>query len=405
MLDDSYPAPIRRNVTTVTVARLVSNAAYRFAAPFLAVIARGFDVSISEVAIALTIAELCAFASPFIGHLVDRVSRRNAMTIGLTGVATGAFLTALAPNVAAFTVGLIVLSTFKILFDLSMGAWITDHVEFARRGRVVGLTETAWALGLLLGVSTMGLITAATSWPWGYAVAGLAVAVMAVIIHGRIDPEPVPGRHPHHATLDRRPRTALPLAGWLGVVTMMAMAAASQSVFVTFGAWLEDSFGVTTAVLAAITFALGAVELSSSTLSSLRTDRWGKERSVVSGAMLMAVAGVSFLAVDASAVAGMIALALLIGGFEFAVVSAVPIGGDLVPGRPGRGLGLFVAALAVGRGVTTIPATRLYEAHGIGACAVLAASLAVLAAAAMTARHQLVRRPTRVAATGAGQPR
>ena len=168
VLDDTYPLAVRRNITTVTVARLVSNALYRFAAPFLAVIARGFDVSISEIAIALTIAELCAVASPLIGHtVVDRMSRRTAMTVGLTGVAAGAFVTALAPNVPAFTVGLVVISAFKIVFDLGMGAWIIDHVEFARRSRVVGLTETAWALGLLVGVSTMGLITAATSWPLG----------------------------------------------------------------------------------------------------------------------------------------------------------------------------------------------------------------------------------------------
>ena len=66
-------------------------------------------------------------------------------------------------------------------------------------------------------------------------------------------------------------------------------------------------------------------------------------------------------------------------------MSAVPIGGDLMPGRPGRGLGLFLGATAVGRGVTTIPATRLYDAHGMGACALLAAVLALAAAGAMGA--------------------
>ena len=393
VLDDTYPLAVRRNITTVTVARLVSNALYRFAAPFLAVIARGFDVSISEIAIALTIAELCAVASPLIGHtVVDRISRRTAMTVGLTGVAAGAFVTALAPNVPAFTVGLVVISAFKIVFDLAMGAWIIDHVEFARRSRVVGLTETAWALGLLVGVSTMGLITAATSWPWGYAAAGLVAAVMAVVIHARIAPDAVAG-HPSRSTIaDPHDGFALPAIGWLAVGAMLAMSAAIQSVFVTFGSWLEDDFDVSTAALAGITFALGAVELGSSSLSSLRTDRWGKERSVVGGAVLMAIAGTAFAAVDTSAVAGMAALAVLIGGFEFGIVSAVPIGGDLMPGRPGRGLGLFLGATAVGRGVTTIPATRLYDAHGMGACALLAAVLALVAAGAMGARWRLVGR-------------
>ena len=193
--------------------------------------------------------------------------------------------------------------------------------------------------------------------------------------------------HPSRSTIaDPHDGFALPATGWLAVGAMLAMSAAIQSVFVTFGSWLEDDFDVSTAALAGITFALGAVELGSSSLSSLRTDRWGKERSVVGGAVLMAIAGTAFAAVDTSAVAGMAALAVLIGGFEFGIVSAVPIGGDLMPGRPGRGLGLFLGATAVGRGVTTIPATRLYDAHGMGACALLAAVLALVAAGAMGAR-------------------
>jgi len=46
LLDDSFDKEIRRNITAVTVARLVANAAYRFAPLFLATIARGFEVSL-----------------------------------------------------------------------------------------------------------------------------------------------------------------------------------------------------------------------------------------------------------------------------------------------------------------------------------------------------------------------
>ena len=42
--------------------------------------------------------------------------------------------------------------------------------------------------------------------------------------------------------------------------------AASESLFVTFGPWLQDEFGVGDAVLAATTFALGAVELGVGTV-------------------------------------------------------------------------------------------------------------------------------------------
>ena len=470
-LDDSFPPAIRRDVTTVTLARLCANALYRYAGPFLAIIASGLDISIGELGLAITIAELCGLASPVIGRFVDAVSRRLSMVVGLAGVAAGGMVTAASPNVVVFTIGLFTLSLFKIVYDVGMGSWITDHVAFERRGRVVGLTETSWALGLLVGVSTMGLITAVTSWQWGYATAAVAVAVMATRIWTRIDAEPTvahrrsevpdgprPGvrdlglermgpsvrcgtvrsgllRSPDKAAVmlgrlayrlgnlvrgSGRPapvlespvpvvanpasapaptarvpvtRARLPLAGRLGVLGVLALSGASQSLFVTFGAWLDDEFGIDTAVLAAITFGLGALELAASGLSTARTDRWGKERSVIGGAVVMMVAAAAFVAADERLIVGLILIGLFIAGFEFAIVSVIPMGGDLVPGRPGQGLGYFLAATALGRSLTTVPATRLYEANGIVACALLGLLLAAGVAAAMAGRLRAGHRP------------
>ena len=110
--------------------------------------------------------------------------------------------------------------------------------------------------------------------------------------------------------------------------------AASQSVFVTFGAWMEDDFGVGTAGLAAVTFGIGALELAASTMSAARTDRWGKERSISRGAAVMVPLGLTLALFDGHLGIGLVALAAYIGVFEFGVVSAIPIGGELVPGAP-----------------------------------------------------------------------
>lgn len=400
-LDESFPAAIRRDVTTVTIARLGANAMYRFAGPFLAVIARGLDVSITELGVAITIAELCGLTSPVIGRFVDRVPRRLSMSIGLAGVAAGGLVVAASGHVVMFTIGLFGLSLAKIVFDVGMGSWITDHVAFERRGRVVGLTETSWALGLLVGVSTMGLVTALTSWQWGYATGTVAVAVMARVIWVRIDPEPagrtarssLPVGSVSNPTLNGvAAPSRIPLFGWFGVLAVLSMSAASQSLFVTFGAWLQDEFGIEIAVLAAIAFGLGALELIASGLSTARTDRWGKERSVIGGAVVMVLAAIALTAAEQRLVLGLILVGIFIASFEFAIVSVIPIGGDLVPGSPGKGLGILLAATTVGRALTTVPATRLYEWSGIAACAALGAAFALCVALAMSARLRLIRR-------------
>jgi len=94
LLDDSFDKEIRRNITAVTVARLVANAAYRFAPLFLATIARGFDVSLSTLGFAIFVSELSGFASPFAGRIVDRLTHRNSMVLGLIGSAVGCTIAA-----------------------------------------------------------------------------------------------------------------------------------------------------------------------------------------------------------------------------------------------------------------------------------------------------------------------
>ena len=76
-LDDSFDPEIRRNITAVTAARLVTNACYRFAPPFLAIIAKGFDASIEDIGIAVAISELTGLTSPMAGRLVDRLTHRT----------------------------------------------------------------------------------------------------------------------------------------------------------------------------------------------------------------------------------------------------------------------------------------------------------------------------------------
>jgi len=56
----------------------------------VAIIAKGFDISLSEIGIALTISELSGLLSPFIGRFVDYLSRRTAMLAGLIGIGFGA---------------------------------------------------------------------------------------------------------------------------------------------------------------------------------------------------------------------------------------------------------------------------------------------------------------------------
>ena len=111
------------------------------------------------------------------------------MVIGLVGTLLGCTIAAAAPSVYLFAVGVTVLALTKQSFDLGLGAWIADYVPYQQRGRIVGLTETSWALGLLVGVSIMGLITAATNWRVGYMFGIICLVVVTASIAKRVNSE------------------------------------------------------------------------------------------------------------------------------------------------------------------------------------------------------------------------
>jgi|688.fasta_scaffold40550_2 predicted MFS family arabinose efflux permease len=374
--DDTYSPVVRRHVMLLTIARTAANSCYRFAPPFLATIARGFDISIAELGIALTVSELTGLASPIIGHRVDAMTRRQAMRLGLVGVGLGSLLAAAAVNIVMFTVGIVVLGASKVAYDVSLGAWVADHVPWNRRSAVVGFTEISWALGLLVGVSAMGLVTAATDWRYAYVLAALVVLVLAFLVSVRLPKDDdVVHQHADDIEIDLA-HGVLRRGSWYAIASCFTLMGAIQCIFVTFGPWLEDTFGYTEANIAAVGFLLGAVELTASLSSSRFTDSWGKQRSVALGAGLMVPAALLVVVIDDRLVPAMVGLAVMILGFEFGIVSLLPIGAQLVPGRRGRGMGLLIGAGTLGRACVSVAATQLYDRHGIPPAAMGTALLA-----------------------------
>ncbi len=398
LLDESYDRAVRDNLLPLTATRIVANTAYRFAPPFIAIIAgaeQGFDVSIARVGLVISISELAGFLAPLLGTFVDRVSRRMAMAVGLAGSLVGILLMAIAPNLVVLCVGLTLLNLLKSCFDLGMAAWIADRVPYDRRGRVVGLTETSWALSLLVGVSLLGLVTAVTTWRVACVIGAVAIAACATWLDSslRRSGDTVSGGTAATgvATSGDASPAGTPTSGaraaraWLVPLSMFGLMGASQCLFVTFGAWLADDFDFGASRIAAVGFALGAGELLSSVSSARYTDRIGKERSVALGALLMIPAAIVLAGFDSLLAVGLIGLAVFIVGFEYAVVSMLPIATSLFAGAPGKGFGLVIGAGTFGRGVLTVVATLLYESAGIAGAALAGAVCAALSAVAIEA--------------------
>lgn len=372
-LDDSFPTEVRHRIVLLTVSRVAANSCYRFAPPFLATIARGNGTTLGGLGIAVAISELSGLMSPLSGEVVERIHRRTSMVVGLLGIAVGVTLAASSVHPVMFAVGLLVLGQSKILFDLGISAWTTDRVPYAQRGRVMGLIETSWALGLLVGVSLMGLLTALTNWRIGFGLGAATVIAMAGVLSRAIQPDSGP-----HMRESRVARAPIKLSD-VGVLMtgMFCLMAASQVLFVTFGSWLVDDFGFTPTTLSVVAFGLGFTELTAALTSSRRSDAWGKERSAGGGALLMVIATIGLAIWHDRLIVALPLLILAIALFEFAIVSAIPLSTQAVTGSPARGIALLIGSGTVGRALASIPATKLYERFGMGWPALLSAGLAI----------------------------
>jgi len=376
-LDDSFTPEVRRHVTTLTLARTCANACFRFAPPFLATIASGLGISLDRIGIALAISELSGLLSTVTGNFAERFHRRNAMAIGLLGVAAGTTLAATSTHIVVFAVALVIIAQSKVMFDLGVGAWVSDRVPFAQRGRVMGLTETSWAGGLLLGVTAMGLLTAATNWRVGYGLGAAAVLVFAVVVARVIPDDPVGHGH---AARKLRVNARIPARGWLLGLAMLCLMASSQALFLTFGSWLKDTFGLTNTGVSIVVFGMGFGELFASLSAARFSDRWGKERSATVGACIMIPAALMLAVAHEHLAVGLPLLIIAVAAFEFSVVSFIPLGTEVVPGAPARGMALMFTMGTFGRALASIPATQLFVHFGMTWPPVMCAALAACTA-------------------------
>lgn len=383
-IDKDNSPVVLRNVDRLAWGRLVSNACYRFAPPFVAVIARGLDVTVGQLGIALMIGEFAGLLSPAIGRRIDRSNRLVAMTFGMSALFVGVIGAAVAPHIIVFTVSMFVLSASKVVFDTALIVWVNDHVPYERRGQVVGVIETSWALGLFVGVSAMGIVTALTNWRVGFCLGALMMAVTGALIVGNLP------REDAHAPAGSHVRARVPRNGWLVVTAFFMLLGAAQTVGIVFGPWFEDNFGFSSGAIVAVVVSMGFVELVGSIGSSRVVDRWGKENAVRRGTVLMFASCVLMAVGRDQPFVAVPVVVIFFLGFEFGIVCLLPVAANIIPGASGVGLGTAVGAGTFGRAVMSSIATNLYDAVGPAGPAVLGAVMSVAAGVLVTAYRNSV---------------
>jgi predicted MFS family arabinose efflux permease len=157
-------------------------------------------------------------------------------------------------------------------------------------------------------------------------------------------------------------------------------ALASEMIIVVFGAWLEGSFGLSLIALGGVAFLIGASELAGEGATFAFTDRIGKRRAILIGLTISAVGFALLVPARNELVVGLAVLAVALFGFEFTIVSSIPLASELVPSARARYLAWMVVAMSLARGLGAAVGPGLFDAFGLPGPAVAAVAADIIAA-------------------------
>jgi len=121
------------------------------------------------------------------------------------------------------------------------------------------------------------------------------------------------------------------------------------------------------------------------------------EQRIGQGAALVIPAALALGTVGGHVVVGVAVLFLFVLGFEFAIVSFIPLITEVVPGARAASLGTAAGFGTAGRGLAALVSTSLYTHIGVGASGVVSA---ICAAGALTLLALFVHEPPANATAG-----
>jgi predicted MFS family arabinose efflux permease len=359
-------------VFLLTAIKLVLNAGFRFVYPFLPAIGRGLGVDLGQMGVLLSVRWGAGFTAPLTVAAVDRVgSSRRLLVAGLISFGAGSLVTATSGVFVGALVGFAFIGVGKPLFDIGAQTYVSERVPYRSRARSLGILELSWAGGFLFGAPLAGWLIDLWSWEapfWVFgAIALIALGGIALVLEASDS---------HHRTdTERRAQSDAAIVPFLVAVTIAGFTL--ELVFVTLGAWLEGSFGLSLAGLAGVGALLGAAEFGGEGVMVGFTDRIGKRNSFAGGLGIAAVFLGVLALVNTEMAPALIALFMVIMSLELAVISAIPLATELRPARRSRFLAWFLVAAGIGRIIADLIGPAILENTDMTAVALTAAGSAL----------------------------
>ncbi|HTP07177.1 MAG TPA: MFS transporter [Anaerolineae bacterium] len=371
----------RRIVAVAMSTRAVHDVAARMVYPFLPDFAKGLGITIEQMGGLIALRNGVGIVAPAFGALSDRVGHRRSAMLGLMVLGVGLLITGVADGMGLAAIGFILSGLGSAIFIPTLIAYVSDRVPFARRGRVTGAIEMTWGFAGMIGVPIIGLIITAIGWRAPFILLGSGAFVGAGLL---LLLEESREQHILREALKlaalRHNRSALAF-----IATWFLVFFAFENIQVGYAAWLAQQFGLSTAARGTVQILFGVFEITASFSSALFLDRIGKKRGVTGGLIVVLIGYVLLATLGSSALPiGLLAISIAFLGFEFSVVSGVPIMGEQIPTARGTMIALALTAGSVGRMIADWIGSALVSGAGFPLAALISAIAALITVVVFT---------------------
>jgi predicted MFS family arabinose efflux permease len=362
---------------------LVVNTSRRFPYTFATALSRGLGVPLPAITRLIAINQATGMLSPIFGPLGDRWGYRAMMLVGVSLLAVGMLAGGLVPVYGVVLLALFLAGLGKSVFDPALQAYAGEHVPYHRRALAIGVIEFAWAASSLVGIPLVGLLIERMGWRSPFFLLG-GLGVLSAVSLAYILPA---ARHRHSSTGHRtgfrqawRRLTREPVVlSALGFSLLIS--AANDNLFVIYGVWLEEAFGLSVLALGAATTVIGAAEFLAEGLTAFVADRLGLKRAIFGGLLLSAASYALLPLIGHTLPLALVGLFGVFLTFEFTIVTSISLFTEILPGARATMMSSNVAVLSIGRVIGALMGGSLWLAGGLMMTGLVSAAISLLALA------------------------
>jgi predicted MFS family arabinose efflux permease len=165
---------------------------------------------------------------------------------------------------------------------------------------------------------------------------------------------------------------------YVGLIT-----GANELLFIVFGPWMENSFGLSLAGLGLASGVLGGAEICGELTAGWAVDRFGKRPIIITTGILTAVMYAVIPLARSSLAAALIALFFLFFFFEITIVGGIPLMTEVAPQARGVVMSTNLAASGLGRAAGALLGPVLWRGSlagpGLAAALTMGVAVALLA--------------------------